>query len=194
MDNLKNFIFYGKIFNKNQLSEIINKAHSLKTKRQCDSKSKYSQKGNRNVSSDINIGESCHNMMLKKYLLNLPEKYKTYFFELLKKQYFVDEKITKYDINDEYDWHTDFLIRQNSCRCISTITYLNDDYCGGDTEFFGKKIKSKKGNTLMFPSFWLYPHKGSPVISGRKLIYVCHFWFTSNDTNSFKINSTLSYT
>lgn len=196
MDNLEDFIFYGKIFSKSQLSEIINKASSIKTKRKCDLVGNtFSQKGNRNISYDIDIEPLYHDIMLEKYISNLSEKYVLHFLHSLqKKHYYVDQKITRYDANDRYNWHIDFSIQTNGTRCISTITYLNDDYCGGTTNFFGKEIQPKKGNTLIFPSFWLYPHKGSPVISGTKLIYVCHFWFTPIDINPSKTNPFLSYT
>lgn len=193
MNNLEDFIFYDKIFNESQLSEIINKASLLKTRRQCDLVKNFSQKGNRSISYDIEIEESYHNIMITKYISSLPEKYRIYFLELLEKKYFADEKITKYDVNDDYGWHTDFSISYKGCRCISTITYLNENYCGGTTEFFGKRIQPKKGNTLIFPSFWLYPHKGSPVTLGSKLIYVCHFWITPQEINCSKNNSFLSY-
>jgi hypothetical protein len=57
------------------------------------------------------------------------------------------------------------------------MTILNDDYEGGETEFgCGITIKPTAGKTLIFPSSWLFPHRGKEVISGTKYIYVNHIW------------------
>jgi hypothetical protein len=196
MENLEEFIFYGKIFDEKELNLISNKAQSLKLKRRTDSLDKkdiFEQKGNRNISFEVILEEYDYNIILEKYMLNLPQKYQNYFCELLKKKYYVDEKITKYDLHDSYDWHIDFNIGKKATRCLSAITYLNDDYCGGETEFFNKIIKPKRGNTLIFPSFWLFPHKGSLVTSGIKYIYVCHFSFSPLNVYEYVTDLSIKY-
>lgn len=93
-----------------------------------------------------------------------------------------DSKLAKYtDTGDDfYGWHSDDWIHHPKMpewrRIISTITYLNDDYEGGETEFEDTIIKPESGKTLIFPSNWCFPHRGLPVTKGVKHILVVHFW------------------
>lgn len=196
MEKLEDFIFYGKIFTEDEICELLNKTSSVKLKRRTDyehEQNTINAVGNRSISSEIILEKFNFDIILKKYASNLPKSYQNYFYELLKKKYYVDEKITKYDLNDSYGWHVDFTIESYGTRCLSTITYLNDDYSGGETEFFNKIIKPKKGNTLIFPSFWLFPHKGSSISSGIKLIYVCHFSFSPKKTCNYMTEFKIKY-
>lgn len=53
---------------------------------------------------------------------------------------------------------------------LSIVGALNDDYEGGEFAFFDRKIKMKlnKGDILMFPSGFMYPHEVMPVIKGNR--------------------------
>jgi Rps23 Pro-64 3,4-dihydroxylase Tpa1-like proline 4-hydroxylase len=94
--------------------------------------------------------------------------------------YTAEAKITKYGKGDQYFWHCDSFVsipNKNYQREISSITYLNDDFEGGETEFYPNHIITPvKGKTLIFPSNWCFIHRGRPVISGEKYILVQHFW------------------
>ena len=60
---------------------------------------------------------------------------------------------------------------------LSIIGILNDDYEGGELIMFeDKKIDTKKGDLLIFPSNFLYPHKISPVTRGVRYSYVSWVW------------------
>lgn len=195
MNNLEEFIFYGKVFGENELFELLKCTSSLNMKRITDSnniKDISDQKGNRNVSFNINLKNFNYDKIIQKYISNLPDKHKLYFNYLFSNEYFVQEKITRYDKSDGYMWHIDFDVKTSGVRCLSTITYLNDNYDGGETQFINKIIQPKKGNTLIFPSCWTFPHQGNLVTSGSKLIYVCHFYISTKKTN--KINFYLSST
>lgn len=62
--------------------------------------------------------------------------------------------------NKAMEFHTDFdysLLKNDGYKfCVTGVTYLNDDYDGGEIEFFvdGKlfKYKPKKGDIVIFPS------------------------------------------
>lgn len=99
-----------------------------------------------------------------------------------KNQYYPDEKIARYKVGNDYEWHSDCwaqgLIPNVNCRRqLSTITYLNDDYIGGETEFEDITIVPEKGKTLIFPSHWEFIHRGKKVIEGIKYVYINHIWF-----------------
>ena len=60
---------------------------------------------------------------------------------------------------------------------LSIIGILNDDYEGGEMIMFeDKKIETKKGDILIFPSIFLYPHKIAPVTKGVRYSYVSWVW------------------
>ena len=60
---------------------------------------------------------------------------------------------------------------------LSIIGILNDDYEGGELIMFeDKKIKTKKGDLLIFPSNFLYPHEITPVTKGVRYSYVSWVW------------------
>ena len=60
---------------------------------------------------------------------------------------------------------------------LSIIGVLNDDYEGGELIMFeDKKIDTKKGDLLIFPSNFLYPHRIAPVTKGVRYSYVSWVW------------------
>jgi hypothetical protein len=81
--------------------------------------------------------------------------------------------IQKYDKNTgKYTCHVDELYFEDSHRVITFIWYLNTVEEGGETVFWNDsyKIKPERGKLLLFPSQWMYPHKGSIPISDSKYI------------------------
>ena len=60
---------------------------------------------------------------------------------------------------------------------LSLIGILNDDYEGGELIMCGdKKIDTKKGDLIIFPSNFLYPHEITPVTKGVRYSYVSWVW------------------
>ena len=60
---------------------------------------------------------------------------------------------------------------------LSIIGILNDDYEGGELIMCeDKKIDTKKGDLLIFPSNFLYPHYVAPVTKGVRYSYVSWVW------------------
>jgi predicted 2-oxoglutarate/Fe(II)-dependent dioxygenase YbiX len=60
---------------------------------------------------------------------------------------------------------------------LSVIGILNDDYEGGELIMCeDKKIDTKKGDLLIFPSNFLYPHEITPVTKGVRYSYVSWLW------------------
>jgi len=53
---------------------------------------------------------------------------------------------------------------------VSLVTYLNDDYEGGEIFFRlqGLDYKPKAGDTVLFPSNFMYPHQAKVVTKGVK--------------------------
>lgn len=84
--------------------------------------------------------------------------------------------IQKYDSGiGKYTYHDDFHVdhEMKKYRMVTFLWYLNDITEGGETEFFNGKIiiKPETGKLLLFPSSWLYPHRGkTPFLSDKYII------------------------
>tara|TARA_B100000519_G_scaffold21826_1_gene15516 strand:+ start:193 stop:756 length:564 start_codon:yes stop_codon:yes gene_type:complete len=76
--------------------------------------------------------------------------------------------LLKYNTGDYVREHVDTWSGEN--RTLSCSMILNDDYEGGELAFFdGKyKLNPKKGDIVIFPSSFTYPHQVLPVTSGTR--------------------------
>lgn len=188
---MKDVIFYGNVYTKNEIEYLRGLCETAVWERMGDfveDEKKYED------SLDINDGDGNRyvatpekyldpDKLIQTYLEFLP-KYTADCLNdgfLLSKGYTPDVKLSKYGKNDQYGWHCDCWEFHEATkywkRQISSITYLNNDYSGGETEFeCGVIIKPETGKTVIFPSTWVFPHKGKIVDSGVKYIYVSHIW------------------
>lgn len=90
--------------------------------------------------------------------------------------------LLRYSEGDKYDWHVDASYRvddESHDRVISVVTYLNNDFEGGKTEFIDGARKPKPGFSLFFPSNWVFAHHAQPVTSGTK--YALVTWYRITD-------------
>ena len=74
----------------------------------------------------------------------------------------------KYEIGQHFMEHTDHGFSYN---CVtSLVTYLNDDYEGGELYFRMQNLtlKPEAGDVVIFPSNYMYPHQAMPVTKGTK--------------------------
>mgnify|MGYP003634820075 CR=1 FL=1 len=64
-----------------------------------------------------------------------------------------------------------------SSRLISTVSYLNDNYEGGEIEFrqSNVRIKPEAGSIVFFPSNYLFVHEVMPVTKGTR--YSMPHWY-----------------
>jgi len=75
--------------------------------------------------------------------------------------------------------HVDIGDYNSARRYLAFLFYLNDDFTGGETEFFDDmKITPKRGSVLVFPPTWQYPHAGLPVDTGDKYILSTYLHYT----------------
>ena len=77
-------------------------------------------------------------------------------------------QLLKYKTGDYVTEHIDTSSGEH--RTLSCSLALNDDYEGGELAFFNGelKYKLKKGNMMIFPSSFTYPHQVLPIISGTR--------------------------
>lgn len=73
--------------------------------------------------------------------------------------------------------HVDDLSIRSPQHHISTITYLNDNYEGGEISFIthNVSIKPKIGDLIIFPGNMNYAHEVKTILSGNR--YTIPVWF-----------------
>ncbi len=76
--------------------------------------------------------------------------------------------VLRYGVGSFYREHVDSY--DTNPRVVSCSIALNDDFEGGEFAFFGgeKLYRLNKGDVLMFPSNFLYPHQILPVTNGTR--------------------------
>jgi Rps23 Pro-64 3,4-dihydroxylase Tpa1-like proline 4-hydroxylase len=86
--------------------------------------------------------------------------------------------ILKYQTGQEYKQHADAGGGNN--RIVSMVSYINDDYEGGNIEFpyFNYNLKPPANSMIFFPSNYIYAHTAHPVKEGTK--YAIVNWMTEN--------------
>ena len=82
-------------------------------------------------------------------------------------------QFTSYDGigNEHYGWHLDMGAKRQSRRKLSLVIQLSDekDYEGGELVLCEKfNYKLKTGQTIVFPSNFLYPHEIKKVTKGHR--------------------------
>jgi predicted 2-oxoglutarate/Fe(II)-dependent dioxygenase YbiX len=113
--------------------------------------------------------------------------FRTYLNELDMEWYFSwqahsEIRFNRYDINTQMRIHCDHIHtlfdgQQKGIPTMSALGILNDDYGGGEFLMFGdEKIDLRKGDIMVFPSNFLYPHLVKPVTSGVRYSFVSWAW------------------
>jgi predicted 2-oxoglutarate/Fe(II)-dependent dioxygenase YbiX len=84
-------------------------------------------------------------------------------------------ELLRYEEGCFYIEHTDSF--KASPRAVSCSFILNNDFEGGEFAFFDRELKYnlEKGDALMFPSNYMYPHEVMPVTKGTR--YSIITWF-----------------
>ena len=85
--------------------------------------------------------------------------------------------LLKYEKTDGYGQHVDYGETEVN-RVLSISILLNDDFDGGDWQFFDKKynIKLNKGDAVIFPSNPCFPHAIQNIDTGTRYSLVT--WFS----------------
>lgn len=95
---------------------------------------------------------------------------------------FTDVRFNRYKEDRLMALHCDHIhaIFDGERQGVPTMTalgLLNEDYDGGEFVMFEDTIITmKKGDIVVFPSCFLYPHKVMPVTKGIRYSYVCWSW------------------
>lgn len=113
---------------------------------------------------------------------NYIEKLKFPWFDMQCVTGYTPVRYNRYVINRKMREHCDHIQtmfdgERKGIPTLSALAVFNDDYSGGDFIMWEDiTITLKKGDLLIFPSNYLYPHKVEPVISGVRYTGVSWLW------------------
>ena len=91
-------------------------------------------------------------------------------------------RFNKYDQDKKMALHCDHIQsmfdgEKKGIPILSVLGVLNNNYEGGEFIMFDDtEIKFDKGDILVFPSLFLYPHKVEPVKSGTRYSFIRWVW------------------
>lgn len=91
-------------------------------------------------------------------------------------------RFNKYECGDMMRQHIDHIHslfdgNEKGIPALSIIVSLNDGYSGGELYFWeNHTVKMNKGDILIFPSSFLFPHGVKKIISGVRYSSVCWGW------------------
>jgi len=72
--------------------------------------------------------------------------------------------------------HSMFDGERKGVPILSVLGVLNDDYEGGEFYLVDEKTDLSKGDVIIFPSNFMYPHKVEPVTKGTRYSYISWIW------------------
>ena len=90
-------------------------------------------------------------------------------------------RFNKYAENKKMALHADHIHsmfdgERKGIPILSVLGVLNDDYEGGEFVLIDDKINLSKGDIIVFPSNFMYPHKVEPVTKGTRYSYISWIW------------------
>jgi predicted 2-oxoglutarate/Fe(II)-dependent dioxygenase YbiX len=88
--------------------------------------------------------------------------------------YFTNIRLNRYSTGTIMSEHVDLIRRRNGdgVPVLSIVGELNSGYRGGEFVMNNEIIKLTKGDILIFPSTFMYPHKVNEVIFGTRYSFV----------------------
>ena len=90
-------------------------------------------------------------------------------------------RFNKYAENKKMAIHADHIHsmfdgERKGIPILSVLGVLNNDYEGGEFYLIDEKTDLSKGDIIIFPSNFMYPHKVEPVTKGTRYSYISWIW------------------
>ena len=90
-------------------------------------------------------------------------------------------RFNKYAENKKMALHADHIHsmfdgKRKGIPILSVLGVLNDDFEGGEFYLINDKVDFSKGDILVFPSNFMYPHKVEPITKGTRYSYISWVW------------------
>lgn len=125
-----------------------------------------------NIQEKEKIKESVHEVLYQYLAIDLKFSWYT------RPKFFTEIRFNKYDKSTQMELHCDHIHSMfdgnlKGVPIISIVGLLNDNFEGGDLVFFGdQKYPLKKGDIVVFPSNFLFPHHVVEVTNGTRYSFV----------------------
>lgn len=163
----------------NSLSkELINVYLSLPREDTSPALTGYGENKNANLNYRITNWITLPSDIIDNTINSVGGFYNNYLIEKYKQpiKHVEDTQFLYYSIGGQYKQHNDcedFVegkLARVTDRDLTILTYLNDDYEGGELELvnFGVKFKPKAGTVIVFPSYIEFTHIVHPVTKGER--------------------------
>lgn len=136
---------------------------------------KYNLTDNREISPEIS---SIHNTLIRKVVEARDEYYDFCFQDVFPETHAFEKfTLTKLypDDVDSMVW-VDVYSYEDARRFLKFSWYLNDNKAG-QTSFLDLTIQPEKGKLIVYPPFWLFPHKEDPPIEEPKYILTTYLHY-----------------
>lgn len=196
--NIEKYVFVKQNFLDNEFCEnTIEKLNQFNFwKKHCWTTYNYNQEKDLVSSSKLLSGENepeiIHNIDKKidfnEFILQKISKVMLDYLDSLKFEWYnninaiTNLKFLKYSPGQTMQKHCDHIHElfdgtKKGIPVFTIIGLLNDDYEGGDLVMFDdKKINTKKGDLIVFPSLFLFPHEIKPITKGIRYSYISWMW------------------
>ena len=134
--------------------------------------------------TEVNVNDKEPNLIIpcQNYLLTALDRYREdlpEYSQFLEPRALEEFRIKRYLTDqDEFRNHVDVGDKKSCKRQLAFLFYLNDNFDGGQTKFQDRLISPSKGDILVFPPMWMFPHSGLPVTRGVKYIMSSYLHYT----------------
>lgn len=90
-------------------------------------------------------------------------------------------RFNKYNKESRMDMHCDHIHtlfdgEERGVPVLSVVGLLNDNFTGGEFVMWDRCIELNKGDIVLFPSNFMYPHAVLPINSGMRHSFVSWAW------------------
>jgi predicted 2-oxoglutarate/Fe(II)-dependent dioxygenase YbiX len=170
--NIKDYIFVSKIFNSQECDDIVNKTNQYTWRKHRWNSSSTKGKSVEEIDDilvcnidpilESKITPNLLSVFGKYSILHSPQNVP---IQLINQWDTI--RINKYTKDVGMRYHIDHGIDREH-PVLTIIVLLNDEFTGGNTLVLNEEVSLKKGDCVIFPSNFMYPHEIKPVTDGTR--------------------------
>jgi len=130
---------------------------------------------NDNTELDVVNSNQEEQDLLESYCVAAVKEYQERWGQMIKELSHI--RFNRYQVGTSMKGHYDHIHdlfdgEKKGIPILSFVGLLNDDFEGGEFMLIREEMKLKKGDILIFPSVFLFPHEVLPITSGTRYSFV----------------------